>query len=1186
MNGGWILLALIALWGLSGWAYAQQRPGATLEIVADLLEAFEGAQVRDSSSCVVRRPAVAGGVRRDGLFEHPATPERPARVEYAIELPLTGAEERLLLAFDIALADGVDFQRPGIVVDGVRFAVEVEGQRLFEQDWKECRWQSYAVDLTPFAGRRVHLTLLTDAIGTTNFDWALWGNPRILRFRGSEEVQAGRTSITNGALAFLYRPGQGLVVRLHPVGEGEPLEWREPPPPRQPQGRQWAVLDFSFPEAEGVEIQWSPGGVPLPKPLLLAPYVPQLVITHLGPRRALPLKGQLIPLEVEVRNVGRERLEAGKARVGLLQEYRWVLPPQALPALAPGESWRGQWEWKASQFEAEGLRARLEINKGKETWEAWVEVASREAALKVFPPPTEQNSLVLSNGRLRLELVRARGTQEEGYAYARLSVRHNGTWLGVGVLYPLMRIVLARPQGDVRWDVCFTRATLVEKKEPTAVLFEESQRDPEGMEWRLRLQIALEKDRPVARFRYTWETEAARPVRALWGPNLYVGEGSWGSAKIWGLLPGVEYLYGGEPSSNPRDFAPPLHDRRTPHPYKLTIPLMAVSVGPGSQAPPERRERFFCPDSLKDSPERAGRAPRPKEEPLTVALFWNPLQRWDGIHAFPSLRFASPNEDEGMDNHRLGLFLPSCPDFVPENAEGAKQPYRVEPGRPLTLEAAVVAAPGPAMVAVAEWLWDIGGVPQPPPWPRDFERELAVCREGFLRTVWDEKSQKWSHCIGWNPSHAPGFATLLWLDGHIAQDPEGRRRSLERVELAVRNMMKEGGPGLFTSSANCHILRWEFPFLYGYLPEALPSLEGMVRNLIESQEPDGGWRWKPSGERQAELGQAGDSVLGTNTHNAMVLLRYARLTGDRAALEAGERALLFMERFRVPRGGQTWECPMYEPDILPAGWAIAAYLEGYWATGNPRWLHDALYWAETGLPFVYLWSLPDRPMMLGATIPVFGSTFYTHSWLAMPVQWCGLVYAYHLQRLAKELEHSRPAAAASPLTPTLDLTPQEWRRVAELITVSGMLQQFDEGERIGAYPDSITDFQRRNPAFLNPEDILVNVLALKGYDPDIKTVRLVGPKGTLLLSSGAVLEGAQPTPEGVRFRLRFFPGEPSHTLVVGLRPRAVQVNRRPLPPSPTPVRREAGWWWDAERQRLYLVVPHEEEVMEVEILGE
>jgi hypothetical protein len=276
---------------------------------------------------------------------------------------------------------------------------------------------------------------------------------------------------------------------------------------------------------------------------------------------------------------------------------------------------------------------------------------------------------------------------------------------------------------------------------------------------------------------------------------------------------------------------------------------------------------------------------------------------------------------------------------------------------------------------------------------------------------------------------------------------------------------------------------------------------------------------------------------------------------------------------------------MYEPDILPAGWAIAAYLEGYWATGNLRWLHDAVYWAETGLPFVYQWSRPDRPMMLGATIPVFGSTFYTHSWLAMPVQWCGLVYAYHLYRLAEALERAEPRAAASPLPVVLNLSPAQWKRVVELITVSAMYQQFAEGERIGAYPDSISDFQRRNPAFLNPEDILVNLLALKGYDPDIKTVRLHTARGTVVISSGARIEGARSASDGVRFRLRFFAGEPSHTLVVGVRPREVRVNGRPLPRSAEPVRREPGWWWDAKRKRLYLVVPHPQEEVQVQVIG-
>src|SRR5262249_27524339 len=152
-------------------------------------------------------------------------------------------------------------------------------------------------------------------------------------------------------------------------------------------------------------------------------------------------------------------------------------------------------------------------------------------------------------------------------------------------------------------------------------------------------------------------------------------------------------------------------------------------------------------------------------------------------------------------------------------------------------------------------------------------------------------------------------------------------------------------------------------------------------------------------------GQAGDSVLGICAPRAMTLLRYARITDETNALAAGERALAFMERFRVPRGAQTWECPMYEPDILAAAYAVRAYHDAYLVTGDARWLHDAVSWAESGLPFVYLWSLPDKPMMLGATIPVFGSTHYTHSWLGMPVQWCGLVYAYHVQHLAQTLEH-------------------------------------------------------------------------------------------------------------------------------------------------------------------------------------
>jgi hypothetical protein len=291
-----------------------------------------------------------------------------------------------------------------------------------------------------------------------------------------------------------------------------------------------------------------------------------------------------------------------------------------------------------------------------------------------------------------------------------------------------------------------------------------------------------------------------------------------------------------------------------------------------------------------------------------------------------------------------------------------------------------------------------------------------------------------------------------------------------------------------------------------------------------------------------------------------------------------------MERFRVPRGGQTWECPMYEPDLLAAAYAVGACVEAYRCSGNPRWLHDAVYWAESGVPFVYLWSDPDKPMMLGATIPVFGSTFFTHSWLATPVQWCGLVYAYQLRHLADLLDQGMPADSNSPLPLALNLRPADWRRLAELVTNSSLHQQISEGPRIGTYPDSITRFEQRNPAFLNPEDILVNVLAREGQDPDVRTARIAPTnQPAVVISSGAQIEEPRMAGTRLEFQLRLFPGELSHTLLTFAKPMKVLAAGRELPESPKPLQRAPGWWWDDRRGRLYLSVQHADETVSIVI---
>src|SRR5262249_21130884 len=124
--------------------------------------------------------------------------------------------------------------------------------------------------------------------------------------------------------------------------------------------------------------------------------------------------------------------------------------------------------------------------------------------------------------------------------------------------------------------------------------------DADGVSWEWQCRVLLEPGQPVAHLHYEWKADQDRQVKALWGPNLYVGDGTSGAAKTSGLFPRLEYLYGPERSSNPPDFAPALADRRTPHAHKITAPLMAVTIGPHSQWPPEKPGRFFAPDSFKD----------------------------------------------------------------------------------------------------------------------------------------------------------------------------------------------------------------------------------------------------------------------------------------------------------------------------------------------------------------------------------------------------------------------------------------------------------------------------------------------------------------------------------------------------------------------------------------------------------
>src|SRR2546421_10264461 len=241
-NPPWSVLFVFAV---AAAAHAQNQP--RVDVVADLLNTFQPGNARDALSCEVRRPASAGGVKQDALFEHPRTAARPARVSYEIHLPSVSENQLLLLVFDLALADGI---KPGTGEDGVRFIVQIDGQQSFAREVIEARWQTHAVNLAAFAGRNVELTLITDAIRNTSYDWALWGSPRVLLFRNGRlsnatANQPGRASfpVATGAIA-LENAGR-FNLRLIPDSGETALEFSLTNGMPATGPAEWLARDFS-----------------------------------------------------------------------------------------------------------------------------------------------------------------------------------------------------------------------------------------------------------------------------------------------------------------------------------------------------------------------------------------------------------------------------------------------------------------------------------------------------------------------------------------------------------------------------------------------------------------------------------------------------------------------------------------------------------------------------------------------------------------------------------------------------------------------------------------------------------------------------------------------------------------------------------------------------------------------------
>lgn len=670
-------------------------------------------------------------------------------------------------------------------------------------------------------------------------------------------------------------------------------------------------------------------------------------------------------------------------------------------------------------------------------------------------------------------------------------------------------------------------------------------RDERG--WQARILFTAEKD--AARIRVASELIAPEEAELLsfYGPVMLAGDRASGAAKDFAVFGGLEYLEGDERSSSERDLAYPLSDRRVPAAYRIAAPVMAVQA-----------------------------------EGALTALLWDANQEWGAGQKRPAARFLAPAVDSGREYVHMSLFAPSVGEYVQENTYAAeKKPYRAVKGDRFSVEAVLAldhlsnypegsVARGPhagGLITQAMRHWfDVYGLPEPSEQPRTWDEERTLCRYAYLHSVWSDDPLGWGHCAGWAPGLHTGYAVPLLLDLRAGMAEQDRQEVQKRIDLVIGRAIEEHGKQYLWSNAGCHTLFGELPFYHGFVEEAMADFLRMGRSQLDSREY-GLWTWRPADEKMATLGISGDHTLGQAAHPSFCALRAARFTGDKALTAQALEAMKQMEQYEVPRGAQMWECPLYQPDILAAAQAIRAYCEAYRLTGDKAHIAQARYWAWTGLPFLYTWDMEGYPTMRYNVISVIGSTFYTHSWLGLPVVWCGLVYAYAIQELA-QFDDSFP-----------------WNTVAQGITNSAMWQQYTDGPSKGTYPDSWDMVKNKpNPADINPENIYVNGFRLRGMSPEIRSARLNRGGENAMLNSSADIRSAEVSEDGrsARFSLSGTVEYAAYTLLAPVPEPAEVVGAGDRTSSSDGLQQAvSGWFYDDSLQAIvfkHTVGPHGLEV--------
>ncbi|MBN9689537.1 MAG: hypothetical protein J0M24_04800 [Verrucomicrobia bacterium] len=696
----------------------------------------------------------------------------------------------------------------------------------------------------------------------------------------------------------------------------------------------------------------------------------------------------------------------------------------------------------------------------------------------------------------------------QGPRWGEFEVRVAGQRFAIGHNHPLIGY---ENQNEVRWWPLDQPAEITQ--DGSALRVVTRAKDPNGADWEL-TQIVTPGAGPG-----TLDVETRIVVSAdrsvVYLPLLAVhpGVGNFGTNKVQALLAGVEYLEN-EVSSSERDLIGAQARRQVPDSLKLTFPLMSLAA-----------------------------------DNRWLGIMWEPSRRVAALHDTPDRIFNSGGSVMAV------IYPGSDPR---QREDGSILPYEGEllrASEPLTFRATLLGGKGQTVIPSVQAYVARHGLPAKPQPVLDAAAYYDLTVRGWLDSDIRD-GNRFRHAVGPTFSSQPAVDAawnLDWLADHLPEGPLADRArtqaaaALTEVPLAQRASAMVG-----------HVRYPVAPLVYGGVEEAVATARAEGRSLLSRFHPDGSLPYAaPAGGPDFSSTHWSKEANGLAATSVTQILERGLFGGDRDLIREGLRLLRALDRFRntVPRGAQTWEVPLHTPDILASAYLVRAYTLGFELTGEADFLQQALYWAWTGVPFVYL-QASTTPVGAYATTPVLGATqWIAPNWIGLPVQWCGLVYA----------EAIRPLAFHDPSGP--------WIPLADGIAQSGVQQTHPatEPKFQGLLPDSYDlRAQFRNPVPINPATLFP--LAAQSYGaPPLFDFRVFRRQGLWVYAPGPITPGAERS-NAVQFRVEGWPKRPHWILIQGLTRRPqVKLNGVEVPLS-SPHR------WDTAAGRLVLQLERPTEV--------